>query len=391
MFLIYTPILLADNEPVVRFYVEDRERYEHHTNPTFSSPADKNRVDLYSRLRVGADIQIRKGWSAKVEYQNTHDLFWTQAVNGSADNSDLSLAFAKYSSDSFNATVGRQKIELGDQRLIGSTEWLSMARSFDAGRVQSGPWDGWAAKLGVANNKPETAKIAGVTHTDKTWGTTSVIAKHDVGAAADIDIQTLDHFMSATFRDTTLSVEGALQTGSNNGRDQRAWAWHANLKRQILPKTTLSIEGNAASGGGNANTSRTFDNLYPSNHDLYGLSDLTGWKNMNEFAIRLDNHPLDRLSVRASFEAYSLRDPSDAWYSATGVVNPRAGGTFVDATGASGRDLGQELDFSAAYQIKKYGTISGGIAFFNPGHYVQQISGQSNMLTYGYIQYQVRF
>jgi len=372
-------------------YIEDRERYERHINPSFNSPADRNRADLYSRLRVGSTFDIRPNLTAKIEYQNSHDLFWTQALNGSTDNSDLSLAYVKYANSTETLIAGRQKIELGEQRLIGSTEWLTLARSFDAGRAQVGQWDVWGGKLGVANNKPEAAQIGAITHTDKNWGTTSVIAKHDLGAKANIDIQTLDHFVTHDFAGTAVSAEGALQTGSNNGRDQRAWAWHVKASRPILPKTTLSVQGDAASGGGNADTSRTFDNLYPSNHNLYGLADTTGWKNMNHLGVMLDNRVSTNWTVRASAHAYSLRDTSDAWYAATGGANPRSGGSFIDKTGLSGRDLGNEIDLEAILASKRSGTLSAGIAFFDPGHFVQAVGGHSNQMTYGFLQYQFRF
>jgi hypothetical protein len=161
--------------------------------------------------------------------------------------------------------------------------------------------------------------------------------------------------------------------------------------QDVLPKTTLKIEGNAASGGGNATTSRTFDNLYPSNHDLYGLADLVGWKNMNELAVKLENKSIPSLTLQAEAHAFSLRDPSDAWYSAVGTVNARSGGSFIDPTGSSGVDLGREFDLQAIYSTKKYGTLTAGIAFFEPGNYVQNLSGHSNQLTYGFLQYQIRF
>ena len=389
--IFFLPPAILSSKSFFHLFVEDRERYERHLNPTFSSPAGKNRADLYSRLRVGSNFDISKGLTAKLEYQNSHDLFWTPNLNGSTDNSDLLQGYVQYITGPTTLTGGRQKILLGDERLIGSTEWLSLSRSFDAGRVQSGQWDAWGGRLGVANNKPETARIGALTHTDKAWGTTSLIAKHDLGSVADIDIQTLNHFVTYDLCRIKLSADGAVQYGSNNGRDQRAWAWHVKASREVFAKTTLSVQGDAASGGGNADTSRTFDNLYPSNHNLYGLADTTAWKNMNHLGVLLENHITSDWSIRAGFHAFSLRDNSDAWYSATGGANVRSGGTFIDKTGQSGGDLGQELDFEAVLTSKKTGTLSAGIAFFNPGRFVQNVGGNSNEMTYGYIQYQVRF
>ena len=372
-------------------YVEDREQFQRHINPTFSGPASKNRSDLYTRLRVGFDYRLNTRMTAKVEYQNADDLFWTRKGNDSSDSSDLSLAYLTYDISQLSLTAGRQKIILGQQRLIGPSEWLNLARSFDAGQARSGQWDVWGGKIGVANTEPQTARIAALTHFDKDWGTTSLIVKHDFVGEKNIDEQTFDHLVSRKFGSLKLDGEGAAQYGRTSGRTQNAWAWHLRATETVVPKTDLSVEANAASGGGDSDTSHTFDNLYPSNHDQYGLADMVGWKNMNDLAVKLSNNSIRSLTLRAEDHTFSLRDPSDGWYSATGVVNPRPGGSFVDPTGQSGRQVGQELDFEAIYQIRKNITTQAGISFFDPGDFVKNLSGHDNQVTFGYAQVQVRF
>jgi hypothetical protein len=382
----------ADNLSTIRLYADIRERYENHQNPTFYGDAGKNIQNLYSRWRVGADYQSNGKLSGRLEYQNASDVFWTQNGNASTDNSDLLLGYLKYSTGDITGIGGRQKIELGQQRLIGSTEWLNLSRSFDAGRVQSGQWDAWAGRLGVANNKPETARIEALSHTDKNWGTTSFIAKHDLGSLSTIDIQALDHFAAHTFGKTMVDVEGVVENGSSNGKDLRAWAWHVRASQPILPKTTLRLEANAASGGGNATTTRTFDNLYPSNHDLYGLADLVGWKNMNDYAIKIENRSFKSLTLSAEAHAFSLRDASDGWYNAVGAINAGPNGPFKDGTGASGRNLGSEYDLLASYDLKKCGTLSAGIALFDPAAFQLSVAGVgTNRMLFGYVQYGIRF
>jgi alginate export protein len=379
------PSAVFDSVRSLNLYIDDRERFERHLNPTFSSGANKNRSDLYTRLRLGVEYKASSLWEGRVEYQNADDLFWTHASNNSADSSDVSLAYAKYTSNSLTATGGRQRIELGQQRLIGSTPWLNLARSFDAGRAQYGSWDVWYGGIGVANTEPRTARVGAFTHSDKTWRDTSLIVKHDVGAKAHIDIETLDELVTHKFGNTTLDAEGALQYGNENGRDQQAWAWHARATQDLFAHTTLSLEADSSSGGGTGTVSRTFDNLYPSNHDLYGLADLVGWKNMNNLAIVLENKPCKDVTLRLEGHSFTLRDASDAWYSATGAT------TMIDATGKSGRNVGKELDFGASYAINHAGVISAGIALFQPGSYVQNVTGHSDHMTFGYLQFQTKF
>jgi hypothetical protein len=249
----------------------------------------------------------------------------------------------------------------------------------------------WGGTLGLANKDTKTVRLADLTRSDKTWGTASLILKHDKGALASIDEQTLDYFVKHKWGKTTADAEAAYQTGSNNEKDQRAWAYHARVSQEFWQHTSFSLEANAASGGGNRTTSRTFDNLYPSNHGLYGLADTTGWKNMNYFGARLENHSVTGLTLRATEQSLSLRDPRDAWYSFSGAANTRPGGVFQDPTGKSGLQLGDELDFEAIYSLKKLGAISAGVSLFSPRDFVRNLAGHADQGTFGYLQYEVKF
>jgi hypothetical protein len=373
-------------------YVELREWTIRRVNPTFSGPADANRTDLYSRLRLGVGATAPGGiWSGKVEYQRVQDLYCTHPANGSMNYSDASLAYLQYTIPTMTVTGGRQKIEVANQRLIGSTQWLPLSRTFDAARTQSGQWDAWFGRLGVANTKPETARVGAVTHIDKTWGTTSLIYKHDVAPFGDIDIETLDHVISHRWGKTSFDAEAAVQGGSDNGKTQQAWAWHAAGHEDITPCLVFSLQADAASGGSDKDVSRTFDNLYPSNHNLYGLADMIAWKNMNHYAALLEAKPGHGWTLRAGAHEYFLLDPSDSWYGGTGTANVRPGGTFVNKTGVDGTDLGAEYDLEAVYETKHIGSFAGGAGLFEPGPYVQRVSGHANQMTFAYLQYQARF
>jgi hypothetical protein len=372
-------------------YLDLRERYERHINPSFNGPKDANRSDLYNRYRIGAKFDIAQSFKATLEYQNATDLFWTKTGNGITHNSDVSLAYGQYNSKNLDVSLGREKISLGEMRLIGPTEWTNLSRSFDVAYLDSGPWILWGGALGMANKDTKTVRLADLTHGDRTWGTTSILLKHDKGSVATMDEQTLDHFVTHRWGNTVVDAEAALQYGSNNFKDQRAWAYHASVGQDVIPKTTVSLEFNAASGGGNSTTNRTFDNLYPSNHDLYGLSDMTGWKNMNYLAAKVENHTFKSLTLKAAAQTFTLNSAKDGWYNYAGNVNTRAGGVFQDPTGKSGTKLGDELDFEGTYNLKAYGEVSTGVAFFQPGDFVKNLSGHSDTETFFFLQYQVKF
>jgi len=389
MLFLVSPVVVDNPDTLVAPYVEWRERLDQTQNPTFSTAAQKNGSNVYTRVRAGSDFIFAPRITGRFEYQYSHDLFFSDAANGSKDASDVSLGYLKYSGDAFTLTAGRQKIDWGNQRLIGSSDWTMLGRSFDGARLQFGKLDIFAATVGVDGNRTPEARVGGIACANR-LGTTQVIIKHDRAAGGSVDVQTLDHSLTASFGRFNLDAEGAVQTGKNQGTDQKAWAYHVGVGTDFVLGTTLKVEYNAASGGGDANTTRTFDNLYPTNHDQYGLSDLTGWKNVNDFAVKLEKANVHGISLKAEYHNLSLRDASDAWYNAAGGVNVGENGNLVDPTGASGRDLGQEFDLSASYGLGK-GTLSAGFSYFKPGNFTQAVGGFSDARKFGYIQFQVRF
>jgi len=374
-------------------YVEVRERFTRQVNPTFFGPGNANRSDLLNRYRIGAGFDIQRGLVGVLEYQNATDLYWGHEQNGMTQNSDVTLAYLDYLTKRVDYTLGRQKIVLGDQRLIGSTEWTSLSRSFDVLRLQSGPWDLWGGTLGVANHDTANTRLGTLTHHDNDYGTTSVIYKHDEAPLGAIDEETFDHFVKHKFGNTALEAEGVFQVGEENLQSHQAWAYHARATQNLTSKMSLYVEADSASGSnGSSNTNRTFDNLYPSNHDLYGLSDLTGWKNMNYLGARLEYRPVKEFAIRAAEQTFSLQSASDAWYNYGGNPNVRTGGVYVDPAGKSGSHIGDEFDLEAAYRFKHAGTVSLGVAQFDPGDFVKNLNGgHASQETYFYLQYEGKF
>jgi hypothetical protein len=352
----------------VRPYVEMRERLESRTG----------RDDILTRIRVGANSQLSPKLTAELQYQFAYER--------STTHSDVSLAYLQLKAEGSAWTVGRQKIAIGNQRLIGPLEWSNVARSFDGVRVKANGWDLWAAKVGLSYPLPRDARLAAASYAS-TYGLSSLIADWD-GAQ---DIYTFDHLYDRKVNRWRMDFEGALQGGRNAGRRHEAWAVHGRAAYDLSVRHSLFIEANAASGGGTGNVSRTFNNLFPTNHPFYGIMDLQGWKNMNELALGLDLKARNDLLVRASWHGFSLRDSSDAWYGAGGAPNRFAGGTYVDPTGTSGRDVGNEIDLEAAWTVNKAFTLSGGVATFNPGTFVRKLSGNGDRQYWGFLQAQYRF
>ncbi len=388
------PILFhipAQDKLVIKPNFEIRERFERRLDRDFAKPNSDNRTDYLTRIRVGATADYGKNWKFGLQYQYAHDWIQKAPQFATDEGSDLSLAFAQHVTPSGTLTLGRQKIVLGSERLIGTGEWVNVSRSMDGIRYQSKDWDAFGFKIGVGQPKPTDVRIYGLAKTWK-WGQTAAIYKHDFVNGRSLDIATLTHAMNRKFGDWTIDAEVAFQFGETRGKHQRAWAWHSSAKHPLGPKTQGFVEFNAASGGSNAETVMTFDNLYPTNHKFYGSMDLQGWKNMTEIAFGVVHQLNPKVDVSGHFHQFSLRDPADGWYGAGGSFNRGINGDFIDPTGQSGRDVGSELDLDVTFRYRKDTTIAGGIGMFNPGSFVKTLnSGNSDRQTWFYLQIGFKF
>jgi len=387
MLLVLPPLFLDQIFP----YVDLRDRFERRVNRDFSSKTGDDRSDILSRWRVGAEVKLKSGWSGEIRYQFSNDQLYTPGPDSATTNSDLDIADVSHAVGNGTATVGRQKINIGTQRLIGQADWLNVPRSFDGLRYKDGRWDVFAADISVISPRPSLAKIAGATFASGS-GLTQLFFKHDRQASGEIDNGTLDEIYTLTQDKVTYDFEGALQAGHTAGKRLEAWAAHGRATYALTPRTSLYVEGNAASGGNGPKVVSTFDNLYPSNYAPYGIMDLQAWRNMTELVFGVDQRLAKDLLGKVSFHQVGLLNPSDGWYGATGAVNARPGGTYIDPTGRSGKDVGQEIDFEAVWSPKKTWSISAGIGMFLPGEFINHVSaGGVSDQTWAYLQFQTRF
>ena len=120
-------------------------------------------------------------------------------------------------------------------------------------------------------------------------------------------------------------MEVARQFGSLGSDSIGAWAghWIAGYtfgKARFTPRAF--VEYNYASGDNNATDGHrgTFDQLYPSGHDLYGLADQVGWKNIRHLRTGLEIKPKPVWSLSARYSSYWLANSHDALYAASSAV-----------------------------------------------------------------------
>jgi hypothetical protein len=139
------------------------------------------------------------------------------------------------------------------------------------------------------------------------------------------------------------------------------------------------VEYNYASGDRNPQdgTRGTFDQLYSTAHDKYGLADQVGWKNIRNLRGGMDLQLAKKWGLVGRYDAWWLADTHDALYSASSSVVARS------VNGAAGRFVGQELDTVLAYTFSQQLQISGGYGHIFPGTFLTHTTpGQSYNFPY---------
>ena len=373
---------------------EFRERFEGFDGLGFAP----NRDDTYWLTRFRFDATVRPNPMFGFTVQALDARVGDKSVGPTAapfrDQLDLRLAHADIGSAKSKITLraGRQELAFGDQRLIGHLGWVNTPRSFDGARVTLR-----APKLTV-----DAFALSVVTVADRAFDKSAFDKSQFYGAysstSALVPKSTLEPFVfyrigrdlisetgtPGDLRQVTMgarwvgalpaaldyNVEMAAQIGSLGPDDVRAWAGHWQLRRMLHAARALRAIGeyNYATGDGNPRdgTRGTFDQLYPTGHDKYGLSDQVGWKNLHH--VRAGTELLARkgLVISGSYHSWWLADRHDALYNAGGVALARVPG------GAASNHVGQEVDAQAVFTVSPQVQVAGGYAYVFPGAFLKE-------------------
>jgi len=185
------------------------------------------------------------------------------------------------------------------------------------------------------------------------------------------------------------NVEMDLQRGSLGPDSLQAWAGHWQLRATLPAAATprLTTEYNYASGDSDpADGIRgTFDQLYPTAHDKYGLADQVGWRNLHDIRVGVEATPFKATPITVNYHAYWLAEKRDALYAASGAPLARV------AAGAESARVGQELDLQVTRPLFPQLLVTAGYAQLFAGPFLKQAtpgasySGPFAMVTYVFL------
>ncbi len=314
------------------------------------------------RIRLNATVSPRPWLRFFAQAQDSHAPGYRAPAPASVANTlDLRQAYVEVrgaGKEHWGLRAGRQEMGFGAERLVGYGNWGNVSRSFDGARVfrESARYrlDWFATTLVVVDKDRfdrfrRTTQLYGFHGAWKSWVRQATVEtylfhKHERG----IDIATPGVRIAGKLpHDFDYTVETAVQAGTVGAEDHRAWAASVNVGRiatAVPGKPRVYGIYSHASGDANPGDGRlhTFDNLYPTNHQHYGLVDRVGWRNMHEAAGGAQWMPSAAWRVTTAYHSFWLATRADFFYRENGTPLLR------NANASSGH-IGQEVNVFAVW------------------------------------------
>ncbi|MCK4739676.1 MAG: alginate export family protein [Deltaproteobacteria bacterium] len=376
--------------------------------PTGTSTGDNTsvtgqRVRLTAKANAGEDVTVKitlqdtRQWGAGQENTNT---------GGIDPNNNLDLHESWVKLDNlFGAPVaikvGRQAINIADQRLIGGFEWSNNARSFDAA-ILSYKNDVVGVRAIRANIKEGPDSInddfnlnileAVITAVEDHTFTLYAINAVDNGVfASEFDLMNYGLHAKGKVGPADYSVEYNMQTGDESDVveiEASAFAITAGFSLPDVAGLRIGVQYVDASGddGSDATTQETFDNLLPTNHLHYGYADRQAWMNMNGINLNVSAKPMDKLFVKLDYWMFGVNEVEDDLYYASGNTGVAGNAAYDD-------DAGTEIDLTVKYAYSDAVKFQLGASLYQAGGFIEDSLApvDSADQTWSYLQMAVNF
>ncbi|MFQ5551684.1 MAG: alginate export family protein, partial [Gemmatimonadales bacterium] len=284
------------------------------------------------RIRGQVRGELDQGVSVLVQFQDIR--LWGEETNTlgdrSADQLDLHQGFVQLDWSGrvdASATIGRQEISFGGQRLIGAVNWTQQARSFDGVRM-SAMSTGAGASIDLF--AAVLAEAAAQTHDDDAYVFAGYGQLRHLGAGT-LDLYGIFNHAggAATTNQTTVGtrwwgalgtlrwrVEGSVQTGTRNGTDVTAFLVGARLGTSLAAghaSVTLWYDYLSGDDDPADATNRVFDTLFATNHKFYGFADYflnierdTGGRGLQDLALKGTYRPAPAVNLGLDLHTFRV-------------------------------------------------------------------------------------
>jgi hypothetical protein len=326
------------------------------------------------------------------------------------DSFDLRQGYLDFHYKPVQLIVGRQELRIGDERVVGISDWTNNSRT----------WDGFYMRIGNTNqlNIFSTSVVTVHPTSLDTHGAGLTFHGVHVKLATYVPHTTIEPFVLVHALPRVTSQQGVvgsqtevtfgsyyetklplgfdssgtldLQRGnySNDSIHAGAAILHAGYGTKRLPwQPHLEVEYDYATGNPHTNPNgiSTYDQEYPSNHNAFGLVDLFGFQNIKQDRLNLQLKPRSDLLVLFQGGSLHVATTHDGVYSGAGMSLIAA-----PTGGFKGDGIGSEFDASAKYVLHKSFVTNIGVGHFFPGE-VMTSEKHGAPLTYAYLGFTYRF
>ncbi|MGA2832437.1 MAG: alginate export family protein [Terracidiphilus sp.] len=386
---------------------EERFRYEAYDNLSFKANVDDSY--LLNRFRFQADLHTPSWFRVTAQVQDARAGFQNPPIGPpNTVRWDLKLAYAEVGDPEkhwFSLRVGRQLINYNNT-IIANSEWRNQARSYDA------------AVLNLNGKREHLGIFAASAVVPQAYGLTPHQEGNNIyGAYGRIDNFLVPHsnlepfflwrvqpaeviepavakttgkenekaggvrFKAQAHAALDYGGEAILETGTVGSQPLRASAAQAGAAYQFLnaaAKPRVFTQYDYATGNSNPahNASHTtFDTIYPTAHDRFGITDLFGWQNIESVRAGATVEPHRRLTFTVQGLDIWAADALDSIYNTSGsaIVNNKTN---------HGRHVGAEIDGYSWYELNRHFNLGGGIGYFGGGQFLTNVSTSHSYTTY---------
>lgn len=389
----------------LRFSGEYRSRAEGFDGGGFKA----NSQDLYllSRLRLNMQIRTSKWFRIFAQAQDAR-IFWNDRVPAAAPyqrTMNLRLAYVDLGNPEGPLTlrVGRQELDFGDQRLVGTANWLNVPHNFDAVRATFHAHgyrvDAFSSFIVVPGDGTLDHHLEGNNLHGLYGGLEKLIPdavvepyvfwrlaprqKNEDGQLGSLDTKSggVRWVGKLPAAHVDYGTEVAIQRGNIGADPVSAWAghWVAGYTFASAYQPRAFAEYNYASGDQNPHDGHigTFDQLYPTGHDKFGLADQVGWRNIRDVHGGVEAKPRRAVKAALGVHSFWLASASDGLYNAAGAMIARV------SNGSAGTHVGDELDAQGIWAINGQLQFGAGIGHIFPGQFLKRAT-RGNPYTYPY-------
>jgi hypothetical protein len=412
-----SPYLIPDLAPAVllneqlpqwlAFGVEERFRFEGYHNGSFKL----NNDDSYflNRFRLQMNLQLTNWFKVVAQVQDARPFLETPSLGPPNEvRWDLKLAYAQFGDPTKNwisVRVGRQLINYNNT-IIADSEWRNQGRSYDA-VVTNLHYDRY--RLGIFAASVVIPSISGISHHEEgnnIYGLYGAIERllpnsrlepfvlwrvqPSVAVEADGNAKAGrqdEHaygfrFKGVAARSLDYSYEAIIERGSDGPNGIRAWAQtfgSAYRFDSLHLKPRLFAQYDYASGDRNPDDGvhGTFDAMYSTAHDRFGITDEFGWQNIVAARAGITLEPRRRWAVTAQYLDFWLASATDSLYNISG------GSIVRDVTGRSGTHIGEEFDSYTWFELNRHLNFGVGMGHLMPGSFLAR-TAKGPTYTYPY-------